>query len=128
MELGDVRVATVEQTSGGCPEQYEGTLIDGREFYFRYRHGWASLGLGEDRYSSKDAGMAVGDGWAGVFESEVERDRTFRQLLDEATGVPPLSRFNVLIDPTLLAAPGRQLTEDQLDRIAAILREGEESG
>lgn len=122
MLFGDPRVATVERTCGACPEQYEGTLTDGRPFYFRYRHGWAGLGIGhgDERFRANDAGMAVGDGLAGSFESEEERDGVFWRLLDEATG-----SFRVLIDPKLFFGSDVELTDDQVQRIAAILREAE---
>ena len=34
-------------TCGACPVQIEGELTDGRKFYFRYRHAFASLAVGE---------------------------------------------------------------------------------
>ncbi len=37
---------------GACPEQHWGVLADGRVFYFRMRHGWASLCLGPDWYEA----------------------------------------------------------------------------
>lgn len=40
-------VTTYTLTCGACPTQYEGTLHDGRCFYFRYRGGIASLGIGD---------------------------------------------------------------------------------
>lgn len=46
--LGDLlRGASVEQTCGACPAQWEGTLADGRLVYVRYRHGWLAVGLGD---------------------------------------------------------------------------------
>lgn len=33
-------------TCSAVPFQVEGTLLDGRSFYFRDRHGYASLGIG----------------------------------------------------------------------------------
>ena len=41
----DDLVDTDKQTCSACPTQWEGRLKDGREFYFRYRHGYASLEL-----------------------------------------------------------------------------------
>ena len=42
--IGDLRVAA-SHGGGACPEQHWGVLTDGRVFYFRYRHGIASLVL-----------------------------------------------------------------------------------
>lgn len=74
------------QTCGGCPEQYEGRLIDGRFFYFRYRHGRAELGIGatlEDavRSSAYQQVLIVNDRLSGMFDSEDSRDEVFKQLL-----------------------------------------------
>lgn len=35
------------KTCEACPTQWEGALKDGRTFYFRYRHGYASLTVSE---------------------------------------------------------------------------------
>jgi hypothetical protein len=45
-QLFDGLVAAYRCTCGTCPTQYDGTLRDGRTFYFRYRGGYASLGIG----------------------------------------------------------------------------------
>ncbi|HEU4540395.1 MAG TPA: hypothetical protein VFR23_04650 [Jiangellaceae bacterium] len=78
-------VAEWVQTCWGCPDQYEGRLADGRWFYFRYRYGWATLGLGADLGEAigdrNRAGMDVGDNLRGVFGSDEERDEVFDQLL-----------------------------------------------
>lgn len=50
-------VTTHRRTCSACPTQYEGTLTDGRTFYFRYRSGRAELGFGD----GLDA--AVEDSW-----------------------------------------------------------------
>jgi hypothetical protein len=42
--LSDPRVAT-SHGGGACPVQHWGVLVDGRVFYFRYRHGWAHVSL-----------------------------------------------------------------------------------
>lgn len=39
-------VADYKWTCYACPAQAEGTLNDGLRFYFRYRYGVASLGVG----------------------------------------------------------------------------------
>jgi hypothetical protein len=47
--LQDPRVAT-SHGGGACPVQHWGVLIDGRVFYFRYRHGSARVTLGPSWY------------------------------------------------------------------------------
>lgn len=76
------------QTSVACPEQYEGRLQDGRYFYFRFRHGKASLGLSDvsvsgaadDPYTVR---KMVGDSLQGVFQTSQQRDEVFSKLLGE---------------------------------------------
>ena len=41
----------IESIGGMCPTQAEGTLNDGRRFYFRARHGVWSLQVGSDSNS-----------------------------------------------------------------------------
>lgn len=82
----DPRVASSVLTCSVCPEQYEGKLVDGRWFYFRYRSGFAALAIGHDYdavMGRQDVGGAVGDGLQGVFDSEEQRDRVFAELLDQ---------------------------------------------
>lgn len=87
--LADPRIDNYKQTSFACPEQYEGQLLTGEFFYFRYRHGCASLYLSWYQIpygpSSADActSMSVGDGLQGIFESDEQRNGTFKKLLDE---------------------------------------------
>ena len=80
-------VATQRRTSLACPEQYDGTLTDGRAFYFRYRHGWASLDLGATVdaavWDERETGVTVGAHLDGIFESDDERNATFAALLAE---------------------------------------------
>jgi len=47
--IRDPRVLT-SHGGGACPVQHWGVLTDGRVFYFRYRHGWASINLGPEWY------------------------------------------------------------------------------
>lgn len=79
-------VADCEQTCGACPEQYSGHLVDGREFYYRYRHGVAGLGVSSDirphTRGHVDEGTAISDGDDGVFDSPEQRDAVFALLLD----------------------------------------------
>ncbi len=79
-----------ECTCESCPEQYEGLLVDGRWFYFRYRFGRAELGLGDtldaavwDSIGRRS--VRVGDKYDGRFIDEAQRNRIFDALLLEAT-------------------------------------------
>lgn len=47
--LNDPRVAA-SHGGGVCPVQHWGVLVDGRVFYFRYRHGWAHVSLAPSWY------------------------------------------------------------------------------
>lgn len=87
--IGHPAVATEIQTCGACPEQWDGTLVDGRHFYYRLRHGSARLGLGDN------PAAAVADAFArsavinvpgpgGLFESAADRRATFGALLQLA--------------------------------------------
>lgn len=91
MSINHPAVKDSEQTCGACPEAYEGTLTDGRTFTFRYRHGYASLTVGDH-----GVGRAVGDSLRGVFDSPEERDATFTELLadvpNEQVGTTPAER------------------------------------
>jgi hypothetical protein len=81
--LLDPRVRDSVRTCGVCPEQYEGTLVDGREFYFRYRYGMATLGLGKDRFGEALRYVEHGDDLQGEFEDEATREDVLGRLLDE---------------------------------------------
>jgi hypothetical protein len=79
-------VASQKRTSGACPEQYEGQLTDGRWFYFRYRFGWATLGLGPNIDTAVDnahrsEGVGWGDKLQGEFDSTEDCTNVFSQLL-----------------------------------------------
>ena len=47
--IRDPRIAT-SHGGGVCPVQHWGVLVDGRVFYFRYRHGHATVTLGPSWY------------------------------------------------------------------------------
>lgn len=80
----DPRVKSSAQTCFGRPDAYEGELVDGRFFYFRYRYGMVGLSVGEDESCAGErARMELGDNLAGVFSSRRERDAAFTMLLDE---------------------------------------------
>ena len=80
-------VASSAETCSACPVQYEGQLVDGRYFYFRYRFGRATLGLGETPDDAVDdpneTSLAVGDSLRGVYAGDEERDEVFARLLME---------------------------------------------
>jgi hypothetical protein len=79
-------IAEQHQTCYGCPDQWEGRLLSGEFFYFRYRSGWASLAVGHDADAvsgRQDVGMGHGDGLQGIFESAEARTAVFNKLLFE---------------------------------------------
>ena len=41
-----------EMTCSAVPVQIEGTLVDGSDFYFRYRWGHAGVGIGETLHAA----------------------------------------------------------------------------
>jgi hypothetical protein len=59
-----IHVATMKTTCEACPVQIEGTLTDGRYFYFRSRHRQTTLSLGPDPYGAVEAGIEAEDGEA----------------------------------------------------------------
>jgi hypothetical protein len=85
MAIGHPAIASSVQTCWACPEQYEGQLIDGQFFYFRYRFGCATLGVGRtlDEASEDpcEVHLRVGDNLRGTFGSTEERDIVFARLL-----------------------------------------------
>jgi hypothetical protein len=50
-------VVDYQITCGACPFQVEGTLEDGRHFYFRYRSSQVRIGLGVTREDAIKAAM-----------------------------------------------------------------------
>ncbi len=80
-------IETATQTCFGCPDQWEGTLTSGEHFYFRYRWGWASLGLGDNPQAAShdpaEAAAQHGDSLQGVFDSDAERLAVFTTLLKD---------------------------------------------
>jgi hypothetical protein len=87
-DLAHPLIAESDHTCWGCPDQYEGTLTDGRWFYLRYRWGVAQLGVGVDlddavRDSCGGSSRRISDGLAGIFESDEQRDEVFAALLGE---------------------------------------------
>ncbi len=84
----DRLVADYRLTCPSVPTQYEGTLTDGRVFYFRYRSGCAELGFGR---TTDDAVMEtidpdtpcliIGSGFDGWL-SEDEFKQAFVELVE----------------------------------------------
>lgn len=68
----------------GCPMQAEGAIDDGRKFYFRYRWGKATFGIGATVSDAvRDPGevcVAYGDSSQGVLDED-EADRLLRRLM-----------------------------------------------
>jgi hypothetical protein len=79
-----------ELTCGACPVQIKGLLTDGRQFYFRYRHGWASVGVGRDQGEAVgdpgEVGQDHGHRSQGVFDSGAEMRAVFSALLERRIG------------------------------------------
>lgn len=87
MSISHAAVKNARLTCEACPEQYEGQLTDGRYFYFRYRHGMASLAVAStptqvagriDETLDLKPGPMEPD---GMFTSQEQRDNTFTTLL-----------------------------------------------
>lgn len=76
-------VADDKQTCQACPTQWEGTLKDGRKFYFRYRWGNAYLGVSSPEHSpiwaketpgGVEAVVVRGDGLDGYLTDDEYRE------------------------------------------------------
>lgn len=84
LRYAEGQIAWERQTCIACPTQWEGELRDGRMFYFRYRHGYASLGVGGTVDQAVDdpetVGMGLGQSLDG-FLDDVEYRRVRDQLL-----------------------------------------------
>ena len=84
-------VAAYWETTLACPVQIEGQLLNGDWFYFRYRSGRATIGLGgspeQASYDEYVVGRYVavrhGDRLDGCFESNAERNAVFAAALTE---------------------------------------------
>ncbi len=90
INLNHPLVSGAEQTGFGCPIQVEGQLVNGRSFYFRYRRGWASLGVGASVDLAVDdpdeVGMEYGDSLSGVL-GDAEIRSLFSQLARLRLGI-----------------------------------------
>lgn len=78
-KLTDLVLATrtISEQGGACPYQAEGTIL-GQHFYFRFRHDYASLTVGEADQVGIDG--ITGDPYGGVL-SDDEFEKLFRKLL-----------------------------------------------
>lgn len=77
-------VSTARQTCSACPDQWEGELIDGRLFYFRYRCGEASIAVGSTREQvdgRQHVTLKHGDSLDGAFKDDAERNAVFADLV-----------------------------------------------
>lgn len=84
VDLGDPRVARAVMTDPAMPEQYEGQLADGRWFYFRYRWGWAYVGVGDTLDAAVDSDRywkTYGGEYDGEWTDEATRNAAFAELL-----------------------------------------------
>lgn len=85
---------TIGRCDGFVPVQIEGTLPDGRPFYFRCRYTHCSLGVDGDPVAEPDR-YVERDGWedfeAGWLSAE-EAERVFRELLAEVALAVPGAR------------------------------------
>lgn len=80
-------------TCSACPDQYEGTLTDGTEFYLRYRSGRAELGVGADQDAAvmdtidgARISEQIGDYLDGMFDSDEQARRCIRPPACPSTG------------------------------------------
>lgn len=111
-------IRTCEKTCASNPEQYEGTLTDGRFFYFRYRWGGAALGVGatldEAANNAIRGRIDVGTEMAGQFDSPAQRDRVFNEMLGRIISADTVTR-------TPDTTSTRQV---DLDEVMALLNRG----
>lgn len=84
VDLEDERVTVAVTMGERCPAQYEGRLIDGRWFYFRYRWGWAYVGVGATLDEAIDCDSherTYGLAYDGEWPDEATRNAAFTELL-----------------------------------------------
>lgn len=56
-----MKVIKLTKTCEACPSQWEGTLEDGRMIYIRYRWGYLSVRISEDKTEDIGDAVALGD-------------------------------------------------------------------
>lgn len=78
-----MKIASLVQTCGACPSQWEGRTDDNRSIYVRYRWGHLSITVGSKGGDITDAVMGqsvfevdYGDGLDGVLEYEELKELT----------------------------------------------------
>lgn len=78
-KLTDLVLATrtIEEQGGSCPYQATGTIL-GQSFYFRFRHDYASLQIGE--FETLGIANVTGGDYNGSLTGE-EFEEIFRKLL-----------------------------------------------
>lgn len=80
-----IDILTLDWTCMGCPMQAEGTLTDGRWFYFRYRWGRATFGIGDLIDAAigdpKTVGLDYGDELQGVLGASESEELLQRLML-----------------------------------------------
>jgi hypothetical protein len=92
-------VAAATLTCDAVPVQWEGQLVDGRRFYFRYRFGRATLAVGptksvngvtipEQDRTAWVASVMHGDRFRGMFDSDEEQNTIFAELLEQIGNQP----------------------------------------
>jgi hypothetical protein len=77
-------VADTFQTCAGCPDQWEGRLVDGQHFYLRLRHGRASLVIHDAAASAVPQRFEVEYAPypnCGRFDTDEDRAEVFDRLL-----------------------------------------------
>jgi hypothetical protein len=85
------KIVSIRKTCGACPEQYEGTLDTGEEFFIKCRWGRARIDIPYGTTAAEE--NYVKNPWKGVFEDEGE----INSLLEKA-GIAPYSGFSELVD------------------------------
>jgi hypothetical protein len=68
-------VVSETQTCFACPTQWEGDLANGQHFYFRFRHGTASLGIGESVSAAICDEQTVYQGLGGGLDGVLDYDQ-----------------------------------------------------
>lgn len=83
-----------EPNGGACPQQFNGWLNNGEYFYFRYRHGIASLRTWDEDdeeqdiiYPKRFAHLPHGDEWDGCLSSQQELNEVFSELYNVVMSV-----------------------------------------
>lgn len=76
-----MKVSDMYVTCPAVPTQLEGTLEDGRHFYFRERHGEWSFGMGDSPYAAVENSFDSGyGGECDEFMTIGEAQRRIREL------------------------------------------------